>query len=377
MTLEKPPAAQQGLTLFLCGDVMTGRGVDQILPHPVAPRIFEDYLHSAVDYVERAEAVSGPIPRPVDFDYIWGEALAELDRVGPHARIINLETAVTTSAQPWPDKAVHYHMHPDNVGCLLAARIDCCVLANNHVLDWGERGLRQTLESLHGAGLKTAGAGVDAAEAGAPALIDTPAGRVFVFAFGCVDSGVPEDWAAGLQRAGVELLPDFSERTVAAIARRIAAVKKAGDIVVASIHWGSNWGYAVPHAHRHFAHGLIDSAGVDLVHGHSSHHAKGIEVYHDHLILYGCGDLINDYEGIGDGDPWRSDLALLYFPTLERARGRLLRLAMTPVQVRRMRLQRAASEDLHWLLAMFNTQGRELATRFAASPEGQIVRSDH
>jgi len=377
MTPEKPRTPAQGLTLFLCGDVMTGRGVDQILPHPGAARIFEDYLHSALDYVERAERVNGAIPRPVDFGYIWGDALGELDRVRPDARIVNLETAVTTSAQPWPEKAVCYHMHPDNVGCLLAARIDCCVLANNHVLDWGERGLHQTLESLHEAGLKTAGAGLDASEASAPARIDTPAGSVLVFAFGCADSGVPEAWAAGPKQAGIELLPDFSEGTVAAIARRVAAAKKPGDIVLASIHWGSNWGYAVPHEHRRFAHSLIDSAGVHLVHGHSSHHAKGIEVYREHLILYGCGDLINDYEGIGDGDPYRSDLALLYFPTLERATGRLLHLAMTPVQIRRMRLQRAAKEDLHWLLGMLNTQGRELATRFVGSPEGRIVRAHH
>jgi Putative enzyme of poly-gamma-glutamate biosynthesis (capsule formation) len=75
-------------------------------------------------------------------------------------------------------------------------------------------------------------------------------------------------------------------------------VKQQGDIVVASIHWGGNWDYKVPREQREFAHKLIDEAGVDVIHGHSSHHIKGIEVYRGKLIMYGCSDLLNDYEGI-------------------------------------------------------------------------------
>ena len=124
------------VTLFLCGDVMTGRGVDQILPHPGDPRLFEHYVNSALDYLQLAEEVSGPIAKPVDFGYIWGDALAELERERPNARIINLETAVTSSDDAWPGKGINYRMHPANAPCLATAKIDCCVLANNHVLDW-------------------------------------------------------------------------------------------------------------------------------------------------------------------------------------------------------------------------------------------------
>ncbi len=349
---------------------MTGRGIDQILAHPGDARIFEDYAQSALHYVELAQQSSGTIPRPVDFAYIWGDALSELDRLAPDARIVNLETAVTTAAQPWPGKGVHYRMHPRNIGCLLAARIDCCVLANNHVLDWGQSGLRQTLESLRSEGLKTAGAGEDARLATAPARIDTRAGTVLVFGYAGPDCGVPEPWAAGTHHPGIALLPDYSENTLASIAQRIRAAKGPGDIVVASIHWGGNWGYAVPDAHRKFAHGLIDSAGVDLVHGHSSHHAKGIEVYRERLILYGCGDLINDYEGIGDVGPYRSDLALLYLVRFERAQGRVLSLLMTPLQIHQMQLRRAQPADCDWLLGMLNEEGTSLGTRFESTPDG-------
>lgn len=157
--MNEAAASRTDCTLFLCGDVMTGRGVDQILPHPGLPQLFEPYVRSALDYVALAGAVSGYVARPVDFDYIWGDALAELDVVRPAARIVNLETAITSADDHWPGKGIHYRMHPANIGALTAARIDCCVLANNHILDWGYRGLQETLQVLHRAGIATAGAG--------------------------------------------------------------------------------------------------------------------------------------------------------------------------------------------------------------------------
>jgi poly-gamma-glutamate synthesis protein (capsule biosynthesis protein) len=56
--------------LFLCGDVMTGRGIDQVLPYPVRPVVYESYVQDAREYVHLAEAANGPIARPVSFDYI-------------------------------------------------------------------------------------------------------------------------------------------------------------------------------------------------------------------------------------------------------------------------------------------------------------------
>ncbi|MFP3607435.1 CapA family protein, partial [Paraburkholderia sp. SIMBA_053] len=91
------------------------------------------------------------------------------------------------------------------------------------------------------------------------------------------------------------------------------AVRQAADIVIVSIHWGENFDFDIPTSQRYFAHELIDSAGADLVHGHSSHHVKGIELYRGKLVLYGAGDFINDYEGIGGQEAFRSDLALMYF----------------------------------------------------------------
>jgi poly-gamma-glutamate synthesis protein (capsule biosynthesis protein) len=67
---------EAAITLFFAGDVMTGRGVDQILAHPSAPEIHEPYVTDAREYVRLAEQVSGPVPRRATPDYIWGDALA-------------------------------------------------------------------------------------------------------------------------------------------------------------------------------------------------------------------------------------------------------------------------------------------------------------
>lgn len=370
---RRPHAAEDdSVTLFLCGDVMTGRGIDQVLPHPGDPRLYEAYTDSALDYVALAERANGPIPRPVDFAYIWGDALNELNRVGPDLRIINLETAVTRAVEPLP-KGINYKMNPDNVPCLTAAAIDCCILANNHVLDWRQAGLAETLETLAGAGLKYAGAGRDLAQAEAPAILDAPGkGRVLVFALAAPSGGVPQSWAAAENGSGIAFLPALNDGEVQRIARRVAAVRRQGDIIVASIHWGGNWGYEVPASQTEFARGLIREAAVDIVHCHSSHHAKGIEVHDGKLILYGCGDFINDYEGIGGYEAYRDDLRMMYFATVAPRDGQLLRLEMAPLRACKFRLQRAAGEEIRWLRDMFNREGRRFETGVEMTRNGAL-----
>jgi len=172
------------ITLFLCGDVMTGRGIDQVLPHPSDPRLHERFMRSAIGYVELAEQAYGVIPKPVSFAYIWGDALKEFNRLAPDVRVINLETSVTTS-EDWISKGINYRMHPKNIPCLSVAKIDCCILANNHVLDWGYTGLTETLETLAAANVRTAGAGRNLDEASAPAIMNTRDGaRVIVLCYG-------------------------------------------------------------------------------------------------------------------------------------------------------------------------------------------------
>lgn len=117
------------ITICMCGDVMTGRGIDQVLPHPSDPILNESYIRDAREYVKVAEKMNGPIPKPVDFSYIWGDAIEELKRVAPDLRLINLETSITKSDDYWKGKGIHYRMHPKNIPAITAARIDLCSLA--------------------------------------------------------------------------------------------------------------------------------------------------------------------------------------------------------------------------------------------------------
>jgi poly-gamma-glutamate capsule biosynthesis protein CapA/YwtB (metallophosphatase superfamily) len=361
------------VTLFLCGDVMTGRGIDQILPHPGDPRLREAHIPEATGYVALAEAASGPIPRPVDPAWPWGDTLTMLDEAAPDARLINLETSITRSGDFAPGKPVHYRMSPANIGCLTVARPDVCALANNHVMDFGRGGLAQTLDTLAGAGLQATGAGLDAAAAQRAAVVSLAGGgRVTVISCGAASSGIPRRWAAGASRPGVHLLPSLSRQAAARLADRALADRRPGDIVVISLHWGSNWGYGVGRDQAAFAHWLIEG-GVDLVHGHSSHHPRPIEVYRGRLILYGCGDFIDDYEGITGYREYRDDLRLAYFASLRRGTGELAGLRMIPLQSRRLRLSPAGEQDRRWLAAVIDRASRPFGSRVELAPDDALL----
>ncbi|MEU6577649.1 CapA family protein [Streptomyces sp. NPDC046805] len=364
------------VTLFLCGDVMLGRGVDQILTHPGDPALREEYVGDARGYVRAAEAVNGPIPAPVSPSWPWGDALRVLEEAAPDARIVNLETSVTRSDVFAPGKAVHYRMHPANLPALLAARPDVCVLSNNHVLDFGREGLTETLDALSHGGLRTAGAGRNADEARTPAAV--PVGgdrRVLVFGIGTSCSGIPDDWAAGAERSGVAFVPALTPAAADAIAEDVRRVKRPGDIAVVSVHWGSNWGYRVPGRQVRFAHALVDG-GVDVIHGHSSHHPRPVEVYGERLVLHGCGDFVDDYEGITGYEDYRDDLRLAFLVSVEADTGRLAGLRMVPLRARRMRLEPASAEDGAWLRATLERVSEGVSIGMAADGSLTLVPTD-
>ncbi|WP_200214525.1 CapA family protein [Micromonospora coerulea] len=361
------------VTLLLAGDVMTGRGVDQILPRPGPPELWEQAVTDARRYVELAESVAGPVPRPAPPAWPWGEALRLLDELRPDVRIVNLETAVTGRGEPAPGKGIHYRMHPANLSCLTAARLDVCALANNHVLDFGPEGLADTLNALREAGIRPAGAGRDAPEAWRPARVPLGGDRsLLVWSVGVPSSGIPPQWAATDRRPGVAYLPDASEATAAALAERIGREAGPADLVVVSVHWGSNWGYQVPDEQVQFAHRLVE-AGAHLVHGHSSHHPRPVELHRGRLVLYGCGDLIDDYEGIGGQESYRPELRLLYLATLDAETGDLRRLRLVPLRMRRMRLAPATPAEGRWLAELLDGLGAPYRTRFGLGDDGLLM----
>lgn len=357
------------LRIALCGDVMLGRGVDQIMPRPVDPKLYEPVATSAKDYVQLAETANGQIPRNVPPFYVWGDVPEVLAEWQPDRTIVNLETAATRRGSPDP-KGINYRMAPEHVPALNEIGVDCCVIANNHVLDWSQEGLFDTLDSLSAAQIAFAGAGRTAAEAAAPAVLGLAGSRrLLVYAFATPSSGVPPSWAADAGHPGVNILPDLSGDRAEAVAGRIGSDKSPGDVVVVSIHWGGNWGYEIPEYQRRFAHGLLDAGSVDIVHGHSSHHPKAIEVRNGKPILYGCGDFLNDYEGIGGHEDVRPELVLQYFLDLGPD-ARLIRLGMVPFRIRRFRLERPTEAEANWMAVRMDRECRRFGGRVVGNPDG-------
>jgi poly-gamma-glutamate capsule biosynthesis protein CapA/YwtB (metallophosphatase superfamily) len=233
----------------------------------------------------------------------------------------------------------------------------------------------ETLQTLKKADIKTAGAGENKQLAEHPAVFDLSGkkGRLLFFAYGGLDSGIPFTWRASDGKPGLNLLINYSSNSVRQIKEKISQFKKEGDIVILSIHCGGNWSYEISEEHKIFAHMLIDEAGVDVIYGHSSHHIKGIELYNGKLILYGCGDLINDYEGIGGHVEFRGDLSLLYFVDLCVKTGKLLSLFMSSMRMKRFQLLRASKEETVWVEKMLNYEGRNLGTSFEISQNNTLT----
>lgn len=337
--------------LFLGGDVMTGRTIDQLFATHNDDNFGKTDHIPSVRYLAWSAALHGAEILPLAHDYIWGDALGVLEQARPDFRLINLETAVTT-AETWENKQFNYRMHPANISCLTAAGIDCCSLANNHLLDFGRAGMQETLRTLQGAGIGHAGAGNDLAEARRPYIHLLADGRrILVFSWGFRDSHiVSPQWAAGDQKPGINFLADCGIDTARVMAETMTVWREPGDLLVASLHWGANWVPRVPDAHRSLARYLIDQADVDIIHGHSSHHVLPVEIYRGKLILYGCGDLINDTEGRPDFLARRGYLGALYFVDFDVAARQFKGLHVQPVRRRRFRLELPTRDDAKWVI---------------------------
>ncbi|MDP8947066.1 MAG: CapA family protein [Actinomycetota bacterium] len=310
------------ITLVLTGDVMLGRGVNESLPdaRPEEP---------------------------------WGDVLPRL--LSADLRIINLECAITEHKRPWSrtPKVFHFRADPLAIEVLRAAGVDACSLANNHTLDFEERGLLDTLEHLEGAGIRYAGAGRNLEEAARPALLK---GGVALVAF--TDNEPP--FAAGPDKPGTNYLPVSMEPGVLRrVEEAIEAAREAGaNTVVFSNHWGPNMVERPREIFRRFARAVVDR-GADVYYGHSAHVFQGVEIYRGKPILYDTGDFIDDYAV----DPkLRNDRSFLFLVGVEG--GDLRRLELFPVALPYARVELARGNEREAILERMVELSAEIGTTF-------------
>ncbi|MBI5419034.1 MAG: CapA family protein [Deltaproteobacteria bacterium] len=224
-------------------------------------------------------------------EYPWGDTL-EIFR-DADARFCNLECAISDRGAPWSPatKAFHFRSDAKNVEVLRRAAIDAVSLANNHILDFEEVALRDTLDILDRNRIHHAGAGRNALEAEAPAVFRIGGRTAALFAFSDNEPG----WRASKRKPGIFYLPaDPKDGEAKRFCRLVEKTKGKADLVVVSAHWGPNWGYEVPEEHVAFAHALVDS-GADVVFGHSAHVFRAVEIYRHRPIFYSAGDFVDDY----------------------------------------------------------------------------------
>jgi len=326
--------SREPVTLALIGDVMLGRGVSALL--------------------DTRETRS-----------FWGDVLPVLRSAD--AVLANLESPITEAESEWKRtwKAFRFRAAPSAVEVLRAANIRCVNLANNHALDYDERGLHETLGLLDAGGIAHAGAGRNLAGAIRPSLFD--AGGTTVGVIGMTDT-MPE-FAAGPNRAGTNFTRiDDRAASLGLVAFQLRELRRAGaQTVVLSVHWGPNLRTRPPSRFRRFARAAVE-LGIDIVHGHSAHLIQGVECWGNGLILYDTGNFLDDYwvfPGI------RIDRSFVFL--VELREGRLSRLSMRPVKLKRGHVDLATGTDFAATVETMRRRSRPFATPLARTPHGLSV----
>ncbi len=221
-----------------------------------------------------------------------------VDRVrGADVAVLNLEGVVSSGGEPHPRKRFRFRMPPGTGAALAGAGFDVALLANNHAFDFGGDAFLDTLEELRGAGMPAVGAGRDADEASAPAVVKIPSyGRLSFFGFATYPEErlgfTTEEAAAGPSSPGINA---DESRTLDSI--RAAAA--AGDTVVVLAHGGIEYvAWTSPEIESRYA--RFAEAGAALVLGGHPHVTQGIAGVGSSLVAYSLGNFL--FTGLEEPD---------------------------------------------------------------------------
>jgi poly-gamma-glutamate synthesis protein (capsule biosynthesis protein) len=319
-------------TLACLGDVMLARGVSEVLEHH-------------------------------DADEVWGDTLALLRKAD--VRLANLECCISERGCRFdPPRTFYFRAIPKAFDTLRAAHMNVVTLANNHVLDYGEEALLDTLEGLDWAGIKRVGAGRDLEEAEAPVVLDVKGVKLGVV--GCTDN-FPE-YGADRSRPGtfhVDIVPSGVKR----VGRCIARARELGaDVVVVTAHWGPNMRERPPDNFRDFARAVMDE-GADMWFGHSAHIFQGVEFYRGKPIVYDGGDFVDDY---AVDERLRNDRSLLWFVRFGEGE---IELSAYPVQLSFARTDRARDRSFEWIAARLENLSSQFGTAVMRDGERLVLRA--
>ncbi len=280
--------------------------------------------------------------RQAGYTYPWGNMRSVLHN--NDLNIANLETTLTTSTDKVP-KVFNYKAGPTHVQALKEANIGLVSLANNHSLDFGPSGLRETIDTLDGAGILHVGAGENAAKAHKPVIVERGGIRIGVLGYTDNEPG----WKATADAPGIAYV---HVSDIDALRDDVVALRTQVDLLVVSLHIGPNMVTEPSRAIVDFCHGLVD-LGVDIIHGHSAHVVQGMELYKGKLIMYNTGDFVDDY---AVDAVLRNDLSFLFLISATKSGVQTVRLV--PVRIKNMQVNRAEGDDASTVIKMMQERSQ-------------------
>ena len=275
--------------------------------------------HDPVKHVARLHARGAPEEPGAStnhegWDHVFGPLAPALRRA--QLAVVNLETPVTTLAQP-ARGALTFNAPPGLLKGLAAAGVTAATFANNHVLDQGREGVVETRRRLDAVGLLTAGAAANRAQAWTPLVVELPGLSVGVVAMtrwlngrsNGVDPGAPQAPLVPYPRD-----PASGGHAEAEVVAQVAALARQVDVVVVSIHWGVEYAPRPLEADRAFARALAD-AGALLIIGHHPHVLQPVEWLPREgrppaLVAWSLGNLVSNQAFADAGAPERDGLLL-------------------------------------------------------------------
>jgi poly-gamma-glutamate synthesis protein (capsule biosynthesis protein) len=273
------------------------------------------------------------------FTYVWGNTIDIIKRAD--FSLINLECAVSSNGKEWNKtfKVFHFRANLDAIRVLNSASIDYVSLANNHILDYDVEALLDTLDILDKNNISHSGAGRNLKEAIKPAIIEkklkpkTSNNHNYYYNVDKKEVNNKDDdlkntiriglisltdnepgWEAKDDFAGINYIPITLEpdKYYYRLQNYIEKAKKQSDLVIVSSHVGPHFRETPSMKYVNFAHKIID-LGADIYWGHSNHMPQGIELYkhnnNNKIILYDCGDFIDDY---AIDSNYRNDLSFIF-----------------------------------------------------------------
>ena len=282
-----------------------------------------------------------------EFTYVWGNTINIIK--GSDFSLINLECSISSRGKEWnkTNKVFHFRANPDAINVLNSAAIDYVALANNHILDYDVEALLDSVNLLNKNNISHSGAGKNLKEAIKPAFMkkklkpksskinsncnyefeekNNSKNAITIGVISLTDN--EPQWEAKGNSAGINYVPIVldSEKYYYRLKNCIEKVRKKSDLVIVSSHVGPHFRETPSEKYVNFAHKIIEF-GADIYWGHSNHMPQGIEIYkynndkddynnnsngnnNKKIIMYDCGDFIDDYAI----DPYyRNDLSFIF-----------------------------------------------------------------